>query len=200
MKGIKNIMFGADALFLAKLTGPGTVFLQTMPIANLAAAIAPYLGNGDSSTSGGGTKFSIGGLSFGTDAARGTAFVSDLTTSDHGVRPLGAEVRLDCCDLRVQRVGVARSMVDLDHHAHARRVLRDAHHARFDEVHHLVPLALDVGEHRVGLVGQAAVADELHRSGDGPAHRIAGTERTDGERSNHAPIVALNRVPQPFRD
>ncbi|HEY3832058.1 MAG TPA: AIM24 family protein [Acidimicrobiia bacterium] len=67
VKGIKNIMFGADSLFLAKLTGPGTVFLQTMPIANLAAAIAPYLGNGDSGN-GGGTKFSIGGLSFGTDS------------------------------------------------------------------------------------------------------------------------------------
>jgi uncharacterized protein (TIGR00266 family) len=67
VKGIKNIMFGADALFLAKLTGPGTVFLQTLPIANLAAAIGPYLGNGDSGN-GGGTKFSIGGLSFGTDS------------------------------------------------------------------------------------------------------------------------------------
>ena len=66
VKGIKNIMFGADALFLAKLTGPGTVYLQTMPLANLAAAIAPYVG-GSGEGSGSGTKFSIGGLSFGTD-------------------------------------------------------------------------------------------------------------------------------------
>jgi hypothetical protein len=60
-------MFGADALFLAKLTGPGSVFLQTMPLANLAAAIAPYLPSGDEGN-GSGNKFSIGGISFGTDS------------------------------------------------------------------------------------------------------------------------------------
>ena len=38
IKGIKNMLFGADALFLAKLTGPGKVWLQTMPLPNLAAA------------------------------------------------------------------------------------------------------------------------------------------------------------------
>ena len=38
IKGIKNILFGADALFLAKLTGPGKVWLQTLPLPNLAAA------------------------------------------------------------------------------------------------------------------------------------------------------------------
>ena len=43
IKGIKNILFGADALFLAKLTGPGKVWLQTLPLPNLAAALAPYL-------------------------------------------------------------------------------------------------------------------------------------------------------------
>ena len=49
IKGIKNILFGADALFLAKLTGPGKVWLQTLPLPNLAAALAPYLptDNGD---------------------------------------------------------------------------------------------------------------------------------------------------------
>ena len=43
IKGIKNILFGGDALFLAKLTGPGKVWLQTLPLPNLAAALAPYL-------------------------------------------------------------------------------------------------------------------------------------------------------------
>ena len=63
VKGIKNMLFGADALFLARLTGPGTVFLQTMPLANLAAAVAPYLPReGDS---GSGNKLSIGGFSLG---------------------------------------------------------------------------------------------------------------------------------------
>lgn len=43
VKGVKNIFFGNEGLFLAKLTGPGKVWLQTMPLPNLAAALAPYL-------------------------------------------------------------------------------------------------------------------------------------------------------------
>jgi uncharacterized protein (TIGR00266 family) len=63
VKGIKNMLFGADALFLAKLTGPGKVFLQTMPLANLAAAIARYLPN---DSEGGGNKISLGSFSLGS--------------------------------------------------------------------------------------------------------------------------------------
>jgi uncharacterized protein (TIGR00266 family) len=63
VKGIKNMLFGADALFLAKLTGPGKVYLQTMPLANLAAAIAQYLPN---QTDNSGNKISIGGFSLGS--------------------------------------------------------------------------------------------------------------------------------------
>ncbi len=63
VKGIKNMLFGADALFLAKLTGPGKIWLQTLPLQNLAGALAPYMpSNGESSS---GTKLNIGGLSFG---------------------------------------------------------------------------------------------------------------------------------------
>jgi len=40
--GIKNKFFGGDGIFLAKLTGPGRVWLQSLPLANLAAALAPY--------------------------------------------------------------------------------------------------------------------------------------------------------------
>jgi uncharacterized protein (TIGR00266 family) len=43
VKGVKNIMFGTGELFLAKLTGPGKVWLQTLPLPNLAGALAPYL-------------------------------------------------------------------------------------------------------------------------------------------------------------
>ncbi|ATL66609.1 TIGR00266 family protein [Nocardia terpenica] len=43
MRGIRNILFGGDGLFLAALTGPGRVWLQSMTIANLAHAITPYL-------------------------------------------------------------------------------------------------------------------------------------------------------------
>ncbi len=41
--GIKNMIFGGDGIFLASLTGPGRVWLQTLPISKLAHALAPYL-------------------------------------------------------------------------------------------------------------------------------------------------------------
>jgi uncharacterized protein (TIGR00266 family) len=41
--GIKNMIFGGDGLFLAVLQGPGTVWLQTLPISRLAHQIAEYL-------------------------------------------------------------------------------------------------------------------------------------------------------------
>ena len=49
--GIKNKLFGGDGFFLCRLTGPGRVWLQTMPIPQLAAAIAPYLAQNGSSVS-----------------------------------------------------------------------------------------------------------------------------------------------------
>jgi uncharacterized protein (TIGR00266 family) len=61
VKGIKNLLFGAESLFLASLTGPGMVWLQTMPISQLAHSIAPYLPQQESSgTSSAGSI--IGGL------------------------------------------------------------------------------------------------------------------------------------------
>jgi uncharacterized protein (TIGR00266 family) len=41
--GIKNMIFGGDGLFLAALTGPGRVWLQTLPISKLAHTIQRYL-------------------------------------------------------------------------------------------------------------------------------------------------------------
>ncbi len=41
--GIKNIFFGGDGVFLAALTGPGKVWLQSLPLPNLAHALQPYL-------------------------------------------------------------------------------------------------------------------------------------------------------------
>ena len=37
--GIKNMMFGGEGLFNTVITGPGRVWLQTMPISNVAGAI-----------------------------------------------------------------------------------------------------------------------------------------------------------------
>ncbi len=46
VKGVKNIFFGGEGLFLAKLTGPGHIWLQSMPLSNLAAAIQTMLPSG----------------------------------------------------------------------------------------------------------------------------------------------------------
>jgi uncharacterized protein (TIGR00266 family) len=43
MKGLKNIVFSGEGLFLATLKGPGRVWLQTMPISNLAHKISKYI-------------------------------------------------------------------------------------------------------------------------------------------------------------
>ncbi len=44
--GIRNLIFGGDGIFLAALTGPGRVWLQTLPIARLAHALQEYLPSG----------------------------------------------------------------------------------------------------------------------------------------------------------
>ncbi len=44
--GFRNILFGGEGLFLATLTGPGKVWLQSMPIMNLAEEIGRYLPQG----------------------------------------------------------------------------------------------------------------------------------------------------------
>jgi uncharacterized protein (TIGR00266 family) len=41
--GLRNKIFGGDGLFLAELTGPGKVWLQTLTLPDLASALAPYL-------------------------------------------------------------------------------------------------------------------------------------------------------------
>lgn len=43
VKGIKNIFLAGEGLFLAHVTGPGRVWLQSMPISNLAMRLIPYL-------------------------------------------------------------------------------------------------------------------------------------------------------------
>jgi uncharacterized protein (TIGR00266 family) len=43
IQGIRNMIFGGDGIFLAALTGPGRVWLQTLPISKLAHQLQPYL-------------------------------------------------------------------------------------------------------------------------------------------------------------
>ena len=43
VSGVKNALLGGEGLFNTLLTGPGKVWLQTMPIVNVANAIRPYI-------------------------------------------------------------------------------------------------------------------------------------------------------------
>ena len=46
VKGFKNVLFGGEGLFNTRVTGPGKVWIQSMPIVATAAAIAPYIASG----------------------------------------------------------------------------------------------------------------------------------------------------------
>ena len=41
--GVKNMVFGGEGIFHTVVTGPGRIYLQTMPIYAVAGAIMPYL-------------------------------------------------------------------------------------------------------------------------------------------------------------
>ena len=45
--GLKNMVLGGEGLFNTVLTGPGRIWLQTMPISNVAGAIQPYIITGN---------------------------------------------------------------------------------------------------------------------------------------------------------
>ena len=47
VKGVKNVLFGGEGLFNTRVTGPGKVWVQSMPIVSTAAAIAPYIASGN---------------------------------------------------------------------------------------------------------------------------------------------------------
>jgi uncharacterized protein (TIGR00266 family) len=57
--GIKNIIFGGDGLFLAALTGPGRIWLQTLPISKLAHKLMEYMPRPSSDAAKGGV---VGGI------------------------------------------------------------------------------------------------------------------------------------------
>mgnify|MGYP004528019633 CR=1 FL=1 len=47
VKGIGNALFGGEGLFNTVVTGPGKIYLQTMPISNVAGAISPFIASGN---------------------------------------------------------------------------------------------------------------------------------------------------------
>ena len=62
VKGAKNIFFGGEGLFHTRVTGPGKVYIQSMPIVNIAQRLAPYIevySSNSSSNSGGGININF---------------------------------------------------------------------------------------------------------------------------------------------
>ncbi len=43
IQGIRNMIFGGDGIFLAALTGPGRIWLQTLPLPQLAHKLQEYM-------------------------------------------------------------------------------------------------------------------------------------------------------------
>jgi uncharacterized protein (TIGR00266 family) len=61
VRGVKNVLFGGEGLFNTVITGPGKVYLQSMPIINTASALAPYLEiNNGGNDNGGGINIRLG--------------------------------------------------------------------------------------------------------------------------------------------
>lgn len=44
--GVKNMLFGGEGIFNTVVTGPGHIWLQTMPLSNVASVLAPYISVG----------------------------------------------------------------------------------------------------------------------------------------------------------
>lgn len=57
--GIKNMIFGGDGIFLASLTGPGRIWLQTLPISKLAHELMEYMPTQNNQAAEGGV---VGGI------------------------------------------------------------------------------------------------------------------------------------------
>ena len=62
VKGVKNMFFGGEGLFNTVITGPGKVYIQSMPVINTAQALSPYLiTNNNDNSGGGGINIRLGG-------------------------------------------------------------------------------------------------------------------------------------------
>ena len=59
VRGLKNIFFGGEGLFHTRVTGPGKVYIQSMPVINTAAKISPYISSSSSSSSSSGPDINI---------------------------------------------------------------------------------------------------------------------------------------------
>ena len=60
VQGAKNIFFGGEGLFHTRITGPGKVYIQSMPVINTAQALSPYLNINSGDSNGGGINIRLG--------------------------------------------------------------------------------------------------------------------------------------------
>ena len=62
VQGAKNIFLGGEGLFHTRITGPGKVYIQSMPVINTAQALSPYLNinSGSDNNNGGGINIRLG--------------------------------------------------------------------------------------------------------------------------------------------
>lgn len=60
IKGAKNMFFGGEGLFNTRITGPGKVYIQSMPLINTARALTPYLNITGGNDNGGGINIRLG--------------------------------------------------------------------------------------------------------------------------------------------
>ena len=61
VQGAKNIFFGGEGLFHTRITGPGKVYIQSMPLINMAEVLTPYLNiNTGDNNGGGGINIRLG--------------------------------------------------------------------------------------------------------------------------------------------
>jgi uncharacterized protein (AIM24 family) len=60
VKGVKNMFFGGEGIFHTRVTGPGKVYIQSMPICNMAEALQPYIQIESDSNSNGGINIKLG--------------------------------------------------------------------------------------------------------------------------------------------
>ncbi len=52
VKGVKNMFLGGEGFFNTVITGPGKVYIQSMPISNTAMEISPFISVGSSNNGG----------------------------------------------------------------------------------------------------------------------------------------------------
>lgn len=60
VKGAKNLFFGGEGLFHTRITGPGKVYIQSMPLINTAEALTPYLRINSNDNNDGGINIRLG--------------------------------------------------------------------------------------------------------------------------------------------